>query len=142
MAGLSQATLVIEAAEKSGTLITARLAVDYNRELLVVPGDIFRDNSRGCHQFLKLGAWPVNTGADILEALDLPPEAAAKTKTGSPKELSSEVKLIWDLLTEPTERDELIRKSGLETTAANIILMQLVIDEILACDGDYFRRHL
>jgi DNA processing protein len=60
MAGMCAATLLIEAGEKSGTLITARMAVDYNRELLVVPGSIFSPTSRGCHQFLKLGATPVN----------------------------------------------------------------------------------
>ena len=55
MAGISHATLVIEAKEKSGSLITARLATDYNRELLVVPGSIFSEESKGTHQFLKLG---------------------------------------------------------------------------------------
>ena len=54
VAGISKATLLIEANEKSGTLITARMATDYNRELLVVPGSIFSQNSKGVHQFLKL----------------------------------------------------------------------------------------
>lgn len=67
--GMCAATLIIEAGEKSGTLISARLAADYNRELLVVPGNIFSDTSVGCHQFLKLGATPVTSAADILEAL-------------------------------------------------------------------------
>jgi DNA processing protein len=69
MAGISHATLVIEASEKSGTLITARMATDYNRELLVVPGNIFSSNSAGPHQFLKLGAIPVTNTTDILYAL-------------------------------------------------------------------------
>lgn len=69
MAGMCHATLLIEAGEKSGTLITARLTADYNRDLLVVPGNIFSENSRGVHQFLKLGATPVTTPEDILEAL-------------------------------------------------------------------------
>jgi DNA processing protein len=54
VAGISRATLLVEAAEKSGTLITARLTADYNRELLVVPGSIFSKNSQGVHQFLNL----------------------------------------------------------------------------------------
>ena len=61
MAGISHATLVIEATEKSGTLITARLTTEYNRELLIVPGNIFSDSSKGNHQFLKLGAVPITT---------------------------------------------------------------------------------
>lgn len=69
VAGIAHATLVIEAGEKSGSLITARLTADYNRELLVVPGNIFGDNSKGTHQFLKLGATPITDPADILDAL-------------------------------------------------------------------------
>lgn len=69
--GISHATLIIEAAEQSGSLITARLCVDFNRDLLVVPGDIFSNNSRGVHQFLKLGATPVTEAKDILNALGL-----------------------------------------------------------------------
>jgi DNA processing protein len=74
MAGMSHATLLIEATEKSGTLITARMAVEYNRELLVVPGNIFSTNCFGTHQFLKLGATPVTTAEDILYALGIDPE--------------------------------------------------------------------
>ncbi len=69
--GIAEATLVIEAGEKSGSLITARLCADYNRELLVVPGDIFSDTSKGVHQFLKLGATPVTEPKDILDVLGL-----------------------------------------------------------------------
>lgn len=74
VAGIAEATLVIEAGEKSGSLITARLTADYNRELLVVPGNIFSDNSKGVHQFLKLGATPVTEPADILNALNIEEE--------------------------------------------------------------------
>lgn len=71
VAGICVATLVIEAGEKSGSLITARLTADYNRELLVVPGNIFSDNSKGTHQFLKLGATPVTEAGDILSVLGI-----------------------------------------------------------------------
>ncbi|KKW17223.1 MAG: protecting protein DprA protein [Candidatus Kaiserbacteria bacterium GW2011_GWB1_50_17] len=71
MAGLCKAVLVIEAKERSGSLITARLATEYNRELLVVPGSIFSAESRGTHQFLKLGATPVTEPEDILRALGI-----------------------------------------------------------------------
>src|SRR3989344_2135762 len=71
MVGLSHATLVVEAKEKSGSLITAKLATEYNRELLIVPGSIFSESSKGTHQFLKLGAAPATEPADILKALGL-----------------------------------------------------------------------
>lgn len=73
MAGLADAVLLIEAGERSGTLITARMATDYNREVLVVPNNIFSANSKGVHQFLKLGATPITTPEDILEVLRLSP---------------------------------------------------------------------
>lgn len=69
MAGMSRATLLIEAGEKSGTLITAYLALDYNRDVLVVPGNIFSPLSVGLHRLLRDGAAPVSSSADILEAL-------------------------------------------------------------------------
>src|SRR3989344_636609 len=89
MAGMAQATLVIEAKEKSGSLITARLVTDYNRELLVVPGSIFSAESRGTHQFLKLGATTVTAPEDILVALGIPIESkgVSEQKDLSPKEI-------------------------------------------------------
>jgi DNA processing protein len=71
MAGLSHATLVVEAEERSGTLITARLATEYNRDVLAVPGSIFSETSTGSHLLLKLGATPIRTSDDILEALHI-----------------------------------------------------------------------
>ena len=77
MAGLSQATILIEAGEKSGTLITARLAVDYNRELLAVPGNIFL-KYLWHPSILKLGATLVTDAGDILDVLGIKTEPKAK----------------------------------------------------------------
>lgn len=120
MAGLSQATLIVEAGEKSGTLITARLTSDYNRELLVVPGSIFSPNHRGVHQFLKLGATPVTISEDILRALGFDIEEQEKVL---PEDLSADEKKALELLAvEPLPRDELIRQLGLRTSDANTLL--------------------
>ncbi len=124
MAGLAHATLVIEAREKSGTLITARLAVDYNRELLVVPGNIFSQNTAGSHQFLKLGATPVTTGFDILEALNIEKKESQRIDKKD-LYLSPNEKLILDLLTEPTDRDTLIRKVNIPINIINVTLMEM-----------------
>ena len=67
MAGLSHAVLVIEEEEKSGTLITARLATDYNRDVLTLPGSIFSKSSNGTNMLLRMGATPIRHSADILE---------------------------------------------------------------------------
>lgn len=120
MAGLSQATLIVEAGEKSGTLITAKLATDYNRDLLAVPGSIFSSLSAGVHQFLKLGATPVTSSEDILRALGFNVETQEKVL---PEDLSDDEKKVLELLAiEPLARDDLIRELGLATSDANTLL--------------------
>ncbi|MFT5037042.1 MAG: DNA processing protein [Candidatus Azotimanducaceae bacterium] len=141
MAGMCHATLIIEAAEKSGTLITARLATDYNRELLVVPGNIFSANSQGVHQFLKLGATPVTTATDILYALGINPEEA-KEKTASSlslPDLSSNEQKVLDALREPTDRDTLIRALDIPPHEANALLMQMEMTGHIASEQNLYR---
>jgi DNA processing protein len=135
-AGISHATLLIEAAEKSGTLITARLATDYNRELLVVPGSIFSKQHAGIHQFLKLGATPVTCAADILQEL--------KIDTKEPKQptlsdsLSTEEQAVLAALNEPLPRDVLIRQLDMETKKATQLLMMMELGgHIVQTDGMY-----
>lgn len=123
MAGMCQATLLIEAGAMSGTLITARMCADYNRELLVVPGNIFSSNSAGTHQFLKLGATPVTSAEDILTALNIDMRTDATPKT-LPLLSPLETKVI-SLLHEPTDRDTLIRKLELPISEAGVLLMQM-----------------
>ncbi|MFZ2831818.1 MAG: DNA-processing protein DprA [Minisyncoccia bacterium] len=69
MAGLCQGTLIIEAEEKSGTLITARMALDYNRNVFVVPGPIFSATSKGTNGLLRQGATPITCAKDLLEEI-------------------------------------------------------------------------
>ena len=137
VAGISHATLLIEAAEKSGTLITARLAVDYNRELLTVPGNIFSKNSVGVHQFLKLGATPVTSSADILSALNI--EGIRPIKTAVAVNISPTEQQILDLLTEPTHRDELIRKCNLSTAEMSQLLMQMELKNFIVSEQNIYR---
>jgi DNA processing protein len=124
MAGLSDAILVIEAAIKSGTLITARLAADYNRDVLVVPGSILSEVSAGPNFLTKLGATPITGSADIVQALGLPAAVAhdrMRTATALKTESTDEQR-VAELLAEPTPRDELIRRMGGATSAANTLL--------------------
>lgn len=139
MAGLAKATLLIEASEKSGTLITARMAVDYNRELLVVPGSIFSKNSYGVHQFLKLGATPVTCAEDILYALGITPEERPVTL---PLHLSPQEEQVLTLLREPMDRDTLIRHLNLPTAEATTLLMMMELrGHIIVTMNQYRSAH-
>lgn len=128
MAGLCHATLVVEAKERSGSLITARLTTEYNRELLVVPGSIFSPESRGTHQFLKLGATPVTEPEDILRALGI----SADTKQ-SPKhtDLSGQEKIVLELIASPLSRDDLISALKIPVSQANILLSAMEIKGLI-----------
>lgn len=131
MAGMSRAVLVIEAKERSGTLITARLAVEYNRELFVVPGSIFHTHSKGPHQFLRLGATPVTSAADILEALSL--EHATKTQTR--QRLPQEQQALLDFLDTPKTRDEITRHTGRCAAEVGALLMRMELEGHVVTDA-------
>lgn len=108
MVGLSDAVLMVEAGQKSGTLITARLAVDYNRELLSVPHRIGDPHAFGPHLFIRLGATLVTEPLHILEALKLPPRETGM-RGDAPADLEETETAIWRMLEEPMTRDEILR---------------------------------
>jgi len=131
MAGISKAVLVIEAEERSGTLITARLTIEYNRDLLAVPGSIFSPNSKGTNKLIKAGATPVTSSEDVLEALgfELPKKEERQQRLFA--DLSPEEKKVTTLLREPVPRDELIRKMSMPTPAANALLSIMEIKGLI-----------
>src|SRR3989338_6702565 len=129
MVGLSHATLVIEEKEKSGSLITAKLATEYNRELLVVPGSIFSESSKGAHQFLKLGASAATEPADILRALGL--AEAVPLSPSERADLSPTEARVLELIASPLSRDELIRALELPISEANVLLSTMEIKGLI-----------
>jgi DNA processing protein len=128
MAGLCQATLMIEAKEKSGTLITAKLTVEYNRDLLVVPGSIFSPESAGVHQFLRLGATPITSAEDLLQALKLAPRKKREILRGDVSD--AEIRVL-EILASPISRDGLITALELPITEANILLSTMEIKGLI-----------
>lgn len=133
MAALAKATLIIEAGEKSGTLITARLALDYNREVLTVPGSIFNPGSKGTNELIRQGATPITKAADILEALGIKTKEAEENKQVNlfGNLSANEQKIVSLLQIEPLPRDGLILNSGLSAAAANQTLAVLEIKGLI-----------
>ena len=131
MAGISKAVLIIEAEEKSGTLITARMALDYNRDVLAVPGSAFSSNSNGTNWLIKQGATPVTTSEEVLEALGFKIEKIKKSDKEKYADCGKDEMKIIELLREPMERDELIRATSMNIGEANALLSIMEIKELI-----------
>ena len=131
MAGISKAVLVIEAEEKSGTLITARLTTEYNRDLLAVPGSVFSPNSKGTNRLIRQGATPITCAEDVLEALGFERDVDEARQASLFMDLSKEEKTVVELLREPIGRDDLIREMKIKTSEANSILSVMEIKGII-----------
>ncbi|OHA84103.1 MAG: DNA protecting protein DprA [Candidatus Yonathbacteria bacterium RIFCSPLOWO2_01_FULL_47_33b] len=130
MAGISQSTLVIEAEEKSGTLITARLAVDYNRNVFAVPGSIFSASSKGTNKLIRQGATPITSAQDLLEELGLVEQAFGPDTKQEPLDLtlySPDEQAILILLDEPMSREDILSAVSLPSAST---LSTLTILEI------------
>ncbi|TSC85183.1 MAG: DNA processing protein [Parcubacteria group bacterium Gr01-1014_17] len=127
MAGLSDAVLVIEAEKKSGTLITARLASEYNRDVLTVPGSIFSGATEGPHLLMRLGATPVRNADELLVALGFKAISDSERKNRNYSDCSPEEIKILELLTVPMERDALIAAAKLPVSKTNAVLSLLEI---------------
>jgi DNA processing protein len=139
VAGISKATLIIEAQEKSGTLITARMTLDYNKDVLVVPGPINSEFSKGTNRLIRQGATPITSSEDILEALGFKIDESAKQKSLF-EDATKEEKAVLKLLTEPMERDELIRMIKIPTGAASAMLSVMEIKGLIKEELGEIRR--
>ena len=160
VAGLSLGTLVVEAAMRSGALITARLAGDAGREVFAVPGSIHNPMARGCHRLLRSGAALVESAAEVVEALA--PLAgrlgeALRDRLGTPKDGATAVhgqprgagmpgdpdyKKLWEALGhDPTGMDLLVERTGLTATRLSSMLPLMELEGRIAVEhGRYSRK--
>jgi DNA processing protein len=161
ISGLSLGTLVVEAALKSGSLITARLAAEQGKEVFAIPGSIHSPQSRGCHALIKQGAKLVEVAQDVLEELHLAPASAGRTGGAAPDRLDPasgndtsngsgtdgapqsgpQSALLAALGFDPVSLDALQARCGLPTDQLQAQLLELELDGTLArLPGGLFQR--
>jgi len=128
ISGLAQGVLIVEAAEGSGSLITAEFALEQGREVFAVPGSVYAETSGGVNQLLKDGAHLVTDVEDILSVLwpGVPSRRQQEAEDALLTELAPEARKVYQLLTvNPLHIDELARKSGLTPMELSAILLHL-----------------
>ena len=149
ISGLSVGTLVVEAALQSGSLITARMAVEQGRDVFAIPGSIHSTQSRGCHALIKQGAKLVESAQDILEELQAGAGLAADpnsdhdkpTAPSGPASEGEDSALLQALGFEPVALDGLQARTGLPTADLLAQLMNLELQGIVArLPGGLFQR--
>ena len=134
ISGLARATVVVEAREASGALITADFALEEGREVFAVPGEITSALSAGTNALLRLGATPLTSAADVLESVGIAPPEAPEADVGP--EAAAVLELLRD---EPASADALTRASGLDAGAVGAALVELELAGLVAESAGIFR---
>ncbi len=146
MSGLALGVLVVEAAVRSGSLITARLAGEQGREVFAIPGSIHSPLAHGCHALIRQGAKLVETAADVLEELGplarLVQQQAEKTRDSAPVTLDPAFRQVLEQMGhEPVTLDGLVRRSGLTADVVSSMLLQMELRGLVAaCPGGTYVR--
>jgi len=143
MAGMSHATLIIEARKGSGTLITAEHALEFSRDVLAVPGSIFSDLSYGPHMLLSRGAAPASSSEDILRALGLYDASLPERRTTVDLEalsLSSEERSICESIRSAMlTSSDIIEKTALPASEVTMLITGLELRDIVVEQSGTYR---
>ena len=149
IAALAQGTLVVEAALKSGSLITARLSSEQGKEVFAIPGSIHAAQSRGCHALIKQGAKLVESADDVLEELKIPASLTIATNSEADSadcirdggHFDSDSGLLAALGFDPVGLEALQARTGLDTATLQAELMGLELDgQVARLPGGLFQR--
>lgn len=135
IAGLSQMTIVVEAPKRSGALITAYLALDYNREVGAIPGEIESINSDGTNNLIRLGATLIRSADDVLEVLGI---NKTEQKLNNLDEME---KIILQHLSAPQNIDNLLKQSALPANILNQKLSMLELKGIVKNTGGLWEKN-
>ncbi len=137
ISGLADATLVIEAAHASGSLITARWAADQGRTVLAVPGRVDHPMARGCHRLLREGATLVESPADVLDALGW---SAARAPDDGERDEAPSAPLLAALAGETLSADELAQRLGRPVPDVLVeLVMRELANEVARAPGGLYR---
>ena len=140
ISGLSLGTLVVEASLNSGSLITARMALEQNREVFAMPGSIHNVQARGCHRLLREGACLVEQVQDVLDALKVPLTAALEAAEESTTEVPDTPLWRW-LGFDPVSPDWLAQRAGISMPEVLQQLLELELaGAVLVGPAGYCRR--
>jgi DNA processing protein len=150
IAALTQGTLVVEASVQSGSLITARLALDLGKEVFAIPGSIHNPQSRGCHHLIKQGAKLVECAQDVLDELPIKAtpitiKSIALTPDSFPTVglNRSQNDLLEALGHDPVDLDTLIARTGINAATLQAQLLELeLLGEVARLPGGLFQRHM
>lgn len=141
VAGLSSATLVVEAALQSGSLITARLAAEQGKDVFAIPGSIHATQSRGCHALIRQGAKLVESAQDVLDDLPGLPSNTSDAVTVNAGDTVDEDGLLQALGYDPVSLDALQARTGWPTAQLQARLMALELDgQVARLPGGLFQR--
>jgi DNA processing protein len=134
IAGLCGATVVVEARERSGALITADFALEEGRDVLAVPGEITSSLSAGTNALLRLGATPVTCAGDVLELFGMEPAAEGRAALGAAAEA-----VLSRLRKGALTADELVLTGGLDAAKASAALVELELARLVTLEDGVYR---
>jgi len=141
IAGLSRGVLIIEAPEKSGTLLTANYALEYNRDVFAVPNPITSPNAAAPNGLIKKGAQAVERAEDVFQTWGLDVETRGTLSSGAPPETSEEQLLYSLLSSEPLHIDEITRQSNLDASKISVIVTLMEMKGLIKrMEGGYYRK--
>ena len=142
ISGLSDGVLVVEARERSGSLITAEFALDQGKDVFAIPGRVTDPGSAGCNQLIQHGAPLIQNPGDILEIFGVCYEKTLRIHEKSEKGLAKKEKMVYSVLDlQPKNIDDVVKEAGLPLSEGMMLLLDLELKGFVVHEGgNYYSR--